>query len=298
MRSREPGKIRERLWYLGREESGVYLLEGSACSVIVSGGMSYLVPDILQQIADFNIDEERIGKLLILHSHYDHVGIVPFFKRRHPKLQIYASSRAWEILHMPNAIETINSFSRRGAEWIGRLADCSNLDLEWRDDTQGVSIWEGDQISLGDLGVQMIETPGHSSCSVTAYVPELKALFPSDAGGIPFRDMIMTIGNSNYTQYQQSLEKMKNLDIHYYGADHYGYVMGEEAGDFVPKVIEAAKEYRAHLEKTYLRTRDIETAAEELSTSLYAQYPDYVLPEEIFKGVFRQMLKHIAQALG
>ena len=40
MRSRNAGRIGERLWYLGREESGVYLLEGDVCSLIISGGMS------------------------------------------------------------------------------------------------------------------------------------------------------------------------------------------------------------------------------------------------------------------
>jgi hypothetical protein len=47
MRNRKAGKIRDRLWYLGREESGIYLLEGESCSLILSGGMSYLAPIIL-----------------------------------------------------------------------------------------------------------------------------------------------------------------------------------------------------------------------------------------------------------
>jgi glyoxylase-like metal-dependent hydrolase (beta-lactamase superfamily II) len=97
MRIRKPGKVHERIWFLGREESGVYLLEGDDGSMMVSGGMSYIVSDILQQFKEFNIDENRIKKLLVLHSHFDHVGIIPFFKRRHPKMEVYASERR-EIL--------------------------------------------------------------------------------------------------------------------------------------------------------------------------------------------------------
>src|SRR3989304_1646299 len=91
MRIRKPGKVREGIWFLGREESGVYLLEGDDSSMIVSGGMSYLVSDILHQFKEFGMDGNRIKKLLILHSHFDHVGIVPFFKRRHPEIEVYAS---------------------------------------------------------------------------------------------------------------------------------------------------------------------------------------------------------------
>ncbi|HUL23642.1 MAG TPA: MBL fold metallo-hydrolase, partial [Thermodesulfobacteriota bacterium] len=112
MRIRKPGKVQERVWFLGREESGVYLLEGNRDSMIVSGGLSYIVPDVLQQLDEFGIEETRIKKLLILHSHFDHVGIVPFFKRRLPAMEIYASPRAWEVLQMDKAIVTINEFGR------------------------------------------------------------------------------------------------------------------------------------------------------------------------------------------
>ena len=60
MRIRKPGKVNERIWFFGREESGVYLLEGNNSSMIVSGGMSYIVSDLLQQLKEFGIDENRI----------------------------------------------------------------------------------------------------------------------------------------------------------------------------------------------------------------------------------------------
>jgi len=89
MRIRQPGKIRDNLWLLGKEESCVYLLEGNAQSMIISGGMSYIVPDLLQQFEIFGINEARIKKLLILHAHFDHVGIVLFLK---------ASTRNWKSM--------------------------------------------------------------------------------------------------------------------------------------------------------------------------------------------------------
>ena len=297
MRIREPGKIRDHLWYLGCEESGVYLLEGQDESMIISGGISYILPHVLQQIRAFGIKENRIRKFLILHAHFDHVGIVPFLKRRHPELQIYGSSRAFEILSMPKAINTINAFSDMVTARMGRVEDCSGLDLEWREDVGGASVSEGDQIGIDDIEVQIFETPGHSSCSITAYVPQIKALFPSDGGGIPYRDTIITAGNSNFTLFQQSLEKLKDLDVEYHCADHYGYIVGEEAGDFIQQTIRTAKQNRSLMEEAYLRTRDIDAAAHELVTAFYESYPDYVLSKEIFQGIYGQMVRHIAKTL-
>ena len=297
MRIRNPGKVRERLWFLGREESGVYLLEGKDGFMIVNGGMSYIVPDLLRQLKEFGIAEEKITKLLILHAHFDHVGVVPFFKRRYPKLEVYASRRAWEILQMEKAINTINEFSRTVTKKLGKEEVYSTFDLDWRDDVTGKTIREGERIDLGGLEVSILEIPGHSSCCIAAYVPEFKALFPTDGGGIPFDETIMTSGNSNYTKYQQSLEKLKGLEVEYYCADHYGYVIGEEAREFISKSIEMARQQRARIEEAYRSTKDIDLAAQKLISSFYNENSNYFLSPEIFLDVYRQMVRHIASVI-
>lgn len=297
MRIRKPGKVHDRIWFLGREESGVYLLEGNDGSMMVSGGMSYIVSDIIRQFEEFRIDESRIKKLLILHSHFDHVGIIPFFKRRNPEMEIYGSERAWEILQMDKAILTINEFSRNVAKRMKKEDVTSAYDLEWRNDVSGKTIREGDRIDLGGLEVLILETPGHSSCCIAAYIPKLKALFPTDGGGIPFDQTIVTSGNSNYTKYQQSLDRLKDLKADYYCADHYGYVIGEEARKFISKSIEMAKKTRTQMEEAYRFSQDIDGAARKIISSFYEENPSYFLSPEIFFDVYRQMVRHIAMAI-
>ncbi len=295
---RKPGRVTDRIWFLGQEESGVYLLEGNDEAMIVSGGMSYLVPTILRQFEEFGIREEKISKFLILHSHFDHVGILPFFKRRYPQAEVYASSRAWEILRMEKAVATINEFSRTVAKRMGREEAYRLFDLEWRDDVTGQIVREGDEIDLGGMSVSIVEVPGHSSCSIAAYVNERRALFPSDAGGIPFDETIIASGNSNYTKYQESLEKLKDLPVDFYCADHYGYVTGDEAEVFIQRTIEVAKEKRNLMEEVYRSTRDVDLAAKKLVMAFYDQHPSYFLSPEIFLEVYRQMVRHIASVIG
>ncbi|MFZ4437773.1 MAG: MBL fold metallo-hydrolase [Syntrophales bacterium] len=297
MRNRKAGQIRDHLWYLGREESGVYLLEGESCSLVLSGGMSYLAPVVLQQIHDFGIDERKIRKLLILHAHFDHVGLVPFFKRRNPAIDIFALARAWEILRMPKGIETINTFSHLVAERMGVTEALGEHDLDWRNDIAGVVVAEGSEIDLGGLTIRIFETPGHSSCSLSAYCPEICTIFPSDGGGIPYEDTILPAGNSNYTRYQESLNKMKPLAVDILCADHYGYVTGPEAKSYIARSIDAAKEYRTLIEAIYRRTGSIEETVKQLLDDIYTRRPGYFLSPEIYAGVCRQTVRHIAGAL-
>lgn len=297
MRIREAGKITDGLWCLGRKESCIYLLEGDKESMIVSGGMSYLAPTLLEQFKEFGIDEKRITKILILHAHFDHVGVIPFFKRRNAIMKVYASARGWRILNMPKAVTTINDFGRDVAARMDLKEVYSQYDLEWRDDIKGDTVTEGDRIGVEPFEGIIYETPGHSSCSISLYVPALKALFPSDGGGIPYRDMILAAGNSNYTKYQESLIKLKDLDVKYLCADHYGYVIGEEAACYIRESIRDAAKRRSEFEEVYLRTKDMEATTEELVRKFYQANPDYILTPEIFAAVYQQMLRHIVKQL-
>jgi glyoxylase-like metal-dependent hydrolase (beta-lactamase superfamily II) len=173
----------------------------------------------------------------------------------------------------------------------------STYDLEWGKDVPVEIIREGNRIDLGGLEVSILETPGHSSCCIAAYAPRLKALFPTDGGGIPFDETIVTSGNSNYTKYQQSLERLKDLEVDYYCADHYGYVIGEEARKFISKSIEMAKKNRSQMEEAYRSTRDIDGTAQKLISSFYQENPSYFLSPEIFLDVYRQMVRHIANVI-
>ena len=297
MRIRKPGKIKDGLWCLGREESCVYLIQSRDDVAILSGGMSYILPLVLQQLEANRFRMSDIKKLVILHSHFDHVGIVPYLWRFCTNLEIFASKRAEEILHSPKTIDTINEFNKNANQWAGRVNEIYNYDLEWRENICFSIVEEGDVIQVGDYNIEILETPGHSSCSITAYVDQLGAIFPSDAGGIPFEDVIITSGNSNYTLYQQSLEKLNYLPVNIYCADHYGYVTGSEATDFLLRSIDVAKKTRERMESVYLKTEDIDLAAKQLADSFRAEYPKYVLPPDINEAVQRQMLRHISKCM-
>ncbi len=294
MRVRQAGRVCEGLWLLGTEESCVYFLQGKNSSILISGGMSYIVPDVLRQITEFGLDPTRVSRLLILHAHFDHVGIAPYLKRQWPHLELLASKRAWELLQTPKVLETINSFSRAVAARMDCLGVLDDYDWQWRTDILGSRVGEGDSIDLGDLEIQILETPGHSSCSITAWVPRWEAVFASDAGGIPFKDTIITSGNSDFTLYQKNLERLKGLPVKYVCADHYGYVCGEEAGEFMARASQIAAGLRKEMEELYLQSLDIEEAARELTRRFYFRNPDYLLTPEIFQGVFKQMVRHVA----
>jgi glyoxylase-like metal-dependent hydrolase (beta-lactamase superfamily II) len=292
MRIRKAGKIRDGLWYLGREESGVYCLEGTKGSILINGGLAFILPDVISQMKSFGIDTDKINKFLILHSHFDHTGIVPYVKRTWPGIEILASKPAWKIFAMPKAIEIMNAYSRMSAQMAGAGDALKSYDLDWRDDITGSTVGGEDVIDLGGVALRILETPGHTNCSIMAYEPSLQALFPSDGGGIPFGDTCFPSMNTNTIQYLESLEKLRSLPVSYYCADHYGYVTGDEAAGFIEMTLTEGRRWKAELENYYRKhAGDLDVAAKAITDDFYKLNPGYFIAPDILEGVFKQMLK-------
>jgi 2-aminobenzoylacetyl-CoA thioesterase len=298
MRSRRVGMVTDKLWYLGREESGVYYLEGEDGAMMINGGLSYILPEVLAQMRDLGLDPARITKFLVLHSHFDHVGIVPYFKRTYPSIEVTASATAWKIFAMPKAIEVMNHFSQLSASQMNASEALSIYDLEWREDISGTTLMEGDKIDLGGVALNIISTPGHSNCSISAYEPAIEALFASDAAGIPFQNTIFPSMNTNVAQFLESLEKLKVLQVSHLCADHYGYISGDEAEKFIVLTVEEALKWKSYLEDYFHKyDGDVEAAGKAMTDFFYRQMPGYFISPDILEGVFRQMLKYVAKTL-
>jgi len=289
-----PGVVTDRILLLGRKASCVYLLKGKSECALLGGGTAYIVPDMIRQLKDFNIDEKKINRIVILHSHFDHCGTVPFFKRRWPWVRIAASARAKELLARPGVVQSISSLNQLLLAEHGLEKLAKDMGIEFDGIHVDDVVKGNDVLACGDLSMEMIDVPGHSSCSIAVYVPQEKAMFASDAGGIPFGDQIFTAANSNFDTYQESLQRMAGYEIGVHLAEHYGARTGNDGRNFLKKSIDAAKETRMILEASYARTKDIEMSTQEVTDRVLRWMPEDFMPREIIAVVVGQMVKFIA----
>jgi 2-aminobenzoylacetyl-CoA thioesterase len=290
----KPGFVTDRILFLGRKESCVYLLKGSEEFALLGGGLTYIVPDIIQQLKRFKIEEKKIKRIIILHSHFDHCGIVPFFKRRWPWVSITASQRAKELLDKPEVMESISSLNQILSTEHGLEQPDKDFEIEIDRINIDDVVKEGDILSCDNLSMEVMEVPGHSSCSIAIYVPQEKAMFASDAGGIPIGDRIFTAANSNFDKYQESLQKMARYEIEVYLTEHFGARTGSDGRHFLQKSMDAAIETRSILEASYAKTKDIEKSTTEITDTVMEWLPEAFMPKEIITMVIGQMIRFVA----
>ena len=295
----KPGKVTDRIFLLGTKESCVYLLMGRNAYTILGGGAAYITPEVLKQLKDFRIEEKKIQRLIILHSHFDHCGMVPFLKKRWPWVEITASARAKELLLSPKIVESIHALNQVLLTEHGKEELANEMGIEFSGVDVERIVKEGDVVVCGDLNMEIIETPGHSSCSIAVYVSKEKAMFASDAGGIPIGSQVFTAANSNFDQYQQSIQKLAEYDIDVYLAEHYGALIGAHGRNYLYKSMDAARETRRTMEASLERTLDVKKSTEEMTDMFMALVPEDFMPRDIIAVVAAQMLRYIAkQKLG
>ncbi len=198
--------------------------------------MIYIAPDVVSQIEKFDVDPKKIKKAVILHSHFDHIGILPYLKEKWPWIEVYGSKRAKDLLSKEKVISSIQFMNDIILEKQNMKQKAKELGLDFPALEVEKVVSDGDIIKVGNFSLQVLEVPGHSSCSIALYEPNLKALFASDAGGIPMGDDVFTAANSNFDKYLDSLNRMSKLDVNVHLAEHFGAMVGEDAKKIYGKI--------------------------------------------------------------
>ena len=162
-----------------------YLLEDEKAHVAAVIDPGDEAGRILQVIKDDGVDVKYI---LLTHGHYDHPTAVPELHQALPQAEIY--------IHKADA----NGAGSRLFPLAGQIPDLKFYD-------------EGDALTLGELTIQVLHTPGHSKGSVTLKVGDV--LFCGDtlfAGSCGRTDL----AGGSYAEIMASLKKLGQLPGDYH----------------------------------------------------------------------------------
>jgi glyoxylase-like metal-dependent hydrolase (beta-lactamase superfamily II) len=282
---KEPGAITERIEFLGRRELCSYLIKGDVYA-LVGGTMSHVFPTVMTQLEGLKVDLERIRYLIILHTHYDHLGMAPYLVRRLPWVKVAVSSVGARVLTNQNNFY----LDREGA-----LEQLGPLDLVGEGFPVHMTVDGGTELDLGD-GVELpvIDTPGHSVCSIALFFPGEYTLFPSDGIGALTEERILPMGSSNYDDFQQSIERLGRLGAEIICFEHYGALTHPEGKEFAERAKQEARAFRSQIGDLYRTHGNVERVVEELSEECESGLSKTgLLPDDLLKDILRRMVRFV-----
>lgn len=209
-------------------------------------------------------------------------------------MTVTATARTRERLGLKKVIDACEVYNRIVLKRYGRKTEAERLGLTFTGVDVEETVRDGDRVRCGDLTLEILEVSGHSSCSIAVYVPEIKAMFTSDSGGIPCGDQVLTVANSDFDLYVESLEKIASYDMEAALTEHYGGVTGADVAGFMKASMDSALETRKMLEASWVRTGDADRSTEEMTDYIMNKMPEHYFPREVISMVVGQMIKHIA----
>lgn len=265
----EPGKVTDRIDFLGSPEICLYLLKGKD-TMIIGGGMSYIAPSLERQFSQMDFDPRDIKYLVVPHSHLDHCGAVPYLKRKFPHVQILASAYSQEVFSKEKVVNAIASANKGAIDALGLQEEHEKLNLKFDGIRVDRVVAAKDVLGLGDgIEAQFIETPGHTKCSIAVYVPKLKAMFPSDAAPVPMPDgngLTSPSPQYDFLLYVESLKKLASYEIEICAFEHHGVVVGEQARNILQQGLEQTEKFKNYVIEQYQEIGDLDKVTQKLAS--------------------------------
>ncbi len=293
---KEPGTVTERIEFLGRPELCSYLVKGDTYA-LVGGAMAHVIPDVLSQLNDLEVDLERIRHFVILHSHYDHLGMAPYLVKQWPWLTVAISEVGARILTNQKAMKVIQGYNNSMLQTTNSVDQIEPLNLAKEGFPIHFIVNGGMELDLGNrVKLQVIDVPGHSVCSIALYFPREYALFPSDSIGTLTEERILSMGSSNYDDFQESIDKLGKIRAEIICLEHFGTLTPPEGIEFCERVKKEAKDFRKEMIDTYKREADIELTIEELAKACETKLSKTgLLPEGLLKEILKRMVMFVNQ---
>ncbi len=237
------------------------LIIGEEKTAVLDCGMAFCGNQLVENIKKELSEQGNLDYIIISHSHYDHIGGMPYLKKAWPKAKVIGAQHAKEVLQKNTALKTIRELSQKALESYQNsdqfgdvVFQLQNSDLNYRDEDLTVDdvVKENDLIHLGGTNISVLETPGHTDCSLSFYMQPDDIFFLAETMGCPVAEgEVMTSMLKGYDKTLESIKKGQNVGAKIIVAPHYGKVSDEMASQYWIKAREAASVCRDLIENLY-----------------------------------------------
>jgi len=283
-----PARLTDQLWMLGTTAYPLYFFRGEHEGAIFEGGTSAICPLLAEQIEHLGVGSDFVKQVIVTHAHPDHVMAVPLLREMFPGVAVLASPQAAQTLASEKAVSL---FCQVDEALTAALLKAGAIAAEHRREPPAQKhipvdrlIREGDTIQVEQTAFQVLETPGHSDCSLSFYEPVARILLVSDATGyyLPEHDYWWPNYFAGYAAYLGSMRRLAELDVEVLCLSHNAAVRrAADVQSYLRRAIAATEQYHQRIVEEARSGKAVREIAEQLGMEVYEK--TQLLPPDFFQ---------------
>ncbi len=232
--------------------------------------------------------------ILVSHSHYDHIGALPYVLRAYPRACVMGSAKAKEVFGRKSALEAIRSLGEQAGKRYGNGGGIITVDGMRIDRV----LSEGDAVDLGGGRVEVLETRGHTNCCLTYIVEPDSVMFLSETTGVPegSDESDFRVDCEILTGFQDSIDsarKCRERGAEIFVCPHYGILPPGFEDRFFDQFISDASDRRDSIREWYALGLDEEAVAEKYKEKYFNEKLAAEQPLEAFMANARAAVRLI-----
>jgi 2-aminobenzoylacetyl-CoA thioesterase len=288
-----PAKIGDDFWMLGTFEYPVFCFQ----DIMFETAISSVVSVIARQMASLGI--APIKQLVITHAHPDHVMGVPAFRKLFPGITVSASALATKTLGVEKAVSFFCKVDQMLAGSLQKSGSITEADKPQPPAEMKIAVdrvlKEGD--TVGSFVV--LETPGHSDCSLSFHEPNRGILIVSDVTGyyLPEPNWWWPNYFSSYAATLDSIRKLAALKAEVLCLSHNAVIKGaKEVADYFAGVLAATEAYHQRIVDETKAGKPSAALAGELAADVFAK--TQLMPLDFFQKSCGLLIKQSLQHAG
>ncbi len=274
-----PVSISEKLCMLGTNAYPLYLYRGDSGATIFEGGVGAMGPVVQQQLEQLGVRNDLIRQVVVTHAHPDHVMAIPLFRELFPGALVLASEAAAKTLSVEKAVAFFAKMDNAVTDWLVASHQISDSQrpapLKQNQIAIDQQLREGSQVEVDDgVAFRVLETPGHSACSLSFYEPVSRTLIISDATGyyMPQDNTWWPNYFVDYGAYVHSIERLSAIDAEVVCLSHNAAIRGTDAvADYFRNALTATQQYHQRIVDLIRSGTSAEDIASVLGAEIHAK---------------------------
>jgi glyoxylase-like metal-dependent hydrolase (beta-lactamase superfamily II) len=296
MKVQADGDFGEWITVAGNHFYPGYIIKGRQKRLMIDAGINLMGPAYIASLEKIFGDKYALDYVFATHSHFDHLGAIPYLKRQLPRLQAGAFERVGTLMKKKSVLDLMTYLSELQRGFFQNIVGDEDVRIEPVDFE--LKLKEGDRFDLGGVTCEVYEVPGHTGDSLAFFIPEIRALFAGESYGIPESDkdgQIQVEFLSSYDDYVSSLDKLIKLQPKLIAMAHMWVFTDDDATEFLERSREATPKYRELIE-TYLDAANggIDNAVQSMAKKEYDEKGTIAQPRESYLENLKAQVRQVA----